>query len=396
MDCNPKDVMNDDMKIRNDFLPVLKPCGGNEEVEALREVIESGWWTKGKKVEELERRFAKMVGTKYAVAVTSNTAGQDLVFKALEIKDCDVISPTISFATTASVPLWNGCTSTLADVDPVSMNISVEDVQRKVSSKTKAMIIVNHAGVPAQIKDIRKFFKGFILEDCAHSCYSNGAGLEGDVAVWSFQTVKTMPAGDGGMITLNDKDLYDKLCKMSWLGVSSTYSRNKSDKFTGKPGYSWDYDIDILGYKCYMNDLTAALALVQLEKLNGHLERRRYIQERYNKELSDCLQIPPFSETVQYYCAKVNGIGMESAEVVRNGLIKYLSDKKIHTGVHFKPLHLHSIFKQKYGSFPVAEKEWVRMITLPCFPFMTDSDIDYVIFWVKRYFETFWYNDTNP
>ena len=97
--------------IRNDFLPVLKPCGGNEEVNALAEVIKSGWWTKGKKVNELEKKFAEMVGTKYAVALTSNTAGQDLIFKALEIKNCDVISPTISFATTASVPLWNNCSS---------------------------------------------------------------------------------------------------------------------------------------------------------------------------------------------------------------------------------------------------------------------------------------------
>ena len=383
-----KDNFVDYSIIRDDFLPVLKPCGDDEEVNALAEVIKSGWWTKGKKVDELEKRFAEMVGTKYAVALTSNTAGQDLIFKALEIKNCDVISPTISFATTASVPLWNNCSSTLADVDPINMNISIDDVKMKIKDNTKAIIVVNHAGVPAPIKEIRTFFKGLIIEDCAHSCYYDGAGLQGDIAVWSFQTVKTLPAGDGGMITLNDKNLYEKLNKMSWLGVSSTYSRSKSNNLNKKPGYSWDYNIDILGYKCYMNDLTASLALVQLEKLPKYLEKRRYIQKRYNEELINYLDIPPWSETVQYYCAKIKESENIKTETVRNNLIEFLSQKNIHTSVHFKPLHLHSIFKQN-SNFPVAEKEWIRLITLPCFPYMTDYDINYVIFWIKNFFDKF-------
>ena len=164
------------MKIRETVLPVLRPVGGNEELDSLRECIETGWWGKGPKVAEFEKKFAEMVGAKYAVAVTSNTAGQDLVLKALGIKDCDVINPTMSFITTAVVPLWNNCTSNIVDVLDDTLCIDPEDVRRNLKPNTKAIIAVNMAGVPAPIDEIREFYDGFILEDCAHSCYTPGAG----------------------------------------------------------------------------------------------------------------------------------------------------------------------------------------------------------------------------
>jgi len=369
------------MKIRDTMLPVLRPVGGDEEVNAIRESIESGWWGKGPKVAQFEKEFAELVGAKYAVAINSATSGQDLVFKALGIKDCDIMNPTISFMTTAVVPLWNNCTSNIVDVDPVTMCLDPEDVRKHLKPNTKAIIAVNQAGVPAPIDEIRKFYDGFIMEDCAHSCYTPGAGTKGDVAVWSFQAVKTMPCGDGGMITTNDKDLYDKLVPMTWLGISSTFSRvKKDDGLTGKPGYSWDYEVDMLGYKCYMIDLQAAICLEQMKKLPKNLELRRHIQKRYNEELVDVIQAPPHSETVQYYCAKVDPNH-------RDSLIDYLATKKIHTSVHFKPLHLYNIVKDmNQRDYPVANVEWKKLISLPCHPAMNDEDIDYVIYWVKEYF----------
>ena len=164
------------MEIRDTVLPVLRPVGGDEELDSLRECIETGWWGKGPKVAEFEKKFAEMVGAKYAVAVTSNTAGQDLVFKALGIKDCDIINPTMSFMTTAAVPLWNNCTSNIVDVLDDTLCIDPEDVRRNLKPNTKAIIAVNMAGVPAPIDEIREFYDGFILEDCAHSCYTPGAG----------------------------------------------------------------------------------------------------------------------------------------------------------------------------------------------------------------------------
>ena len=367
------------MKIRDKMLSVLQPMGGKEEVEELRDTIESGWWAKGPKVARFEKEFAEMVGSKYAIAVSSATHGQDLVLKALEIKDCDIINPTISFMTTAVVPLWNNCTTNIVDVDPYTMCIDPEDVKRNLKPNTKAIIVVNQAGVPADVDAIRKFYDGFILEDCAHSCYTPGAGTKGDIAVWSFQAVKTMPCGDGGMITLDDEELYNKLVSMTWLGITSTYSRVKNIH-SGKPGYSWDYEVDILGYKCYMVDIMAAICLQQMKKLPKHLEWRRHIQKRYNTELADCIQAPPHSETVQYYCAKV-------PPDHRDSLIDYLASKNIHTSVHFKPLHKYNVVKDmNKREYPVADVEWKKLISLPCHPAMTEEDITYVIYWVKEYF----------
>jgi perosamine synthetase len=367
------------MKIRDTMLPVLRPVGGEEELNSIRESLESGWWGKGPKVAEFEKKFAEMVGAKYAVAVNSATSGQDLVLKALGIKDCDIINPTISFMTTAVVPLWNNCTSNIVDVLEDTLCLDPEDVRKQLKPNTNAIIAVNHAGTPAPIDEIRKFYDGFIMEDCAHSCYTPGAGTKGDVAVWSFQAVKTMPCGDGGMITTNDKELYEKLIPMTWLGITSTYSRvRKDDGLTGKPGYSWDYEVDVLGYKCYMIDLQAAICLEQMKKLPKNLEWRRHIQKCYNEELGGLIRTPAHSETVQYYCARV-----PSAE--RDNIIDYLADKKIHTSVHFKPLHKYSIVKQN-RDYSVADREWKKLLSLPCHPGMSQEDIDYVIYWVKEYY----------
>jgi dTDP-4-amino-4,6-dideoxygalactose transaminase len=240
-------------------------------------------------------------------------------------------------------------------------------------------------GIPAPIEEIKSFYDGFIIEDCALSLYVPGAGLKGDAAVWSFQAVKTISCGDGGMITTNNKDLYKKLKLMINFGIEkSTYIRSTIDYKKGNNrGYVSDFEVKTVGYKSYMNDIQAALCLSQLTKLDKYLEIRRHIQKRYNKELSNFIEIPPWSENVQWYCARVP---KEHRDALRN----YLASKNIHTAVHWKPLHLHPLFKQD-KDFPVANSEWLKFITLPCHPAMTESDIDYVIFWIKEYFN----NNTN-
>ncbi len=363
---------------RDDVLPVLAPKGGEEEVQAIREVIESGWWGKGPKVDQFEESFAKMVGHKYAVAVTSNSHGQDLIMKAMGFKGIDVINPAISFIATAMIPIWNNCSSNIVDVKSDTLCIDPDDVAFNKKRNSEVLISVDQAGILADYKNLRKNFGGFIIQDCAHSCWFPGAGLGGDVAVWSFQAVKTMPAGDGGMITTNDKELAEKCRKLSWFGVSSTWSRTQNNN---KQVYTWDYEVDLLGYKYYMTDIIAAICIEQMKKLPKHLEFRRHIQSRYNRELNKEIDRPPHSETVQYYIARV-------PSEHREGLINYLASKKIHTSVHYKPLYKHEPLKQN-RDYPVSEKEWQKFITLPCHNRMKDEDVDYVIHWVNEYFEKF-------
>ena len=380
------------MDIRKKPLKVLGPIGDKSDIDSIGEVIESGWWGKGPKVEEFEQEFAKLVGAKHAIAVTSNSHGQDLVMKAMGFKGIDVINPAMSFVATAQIPLWNGCTSNIVDVDSVNLNITANEIEKWKKPNSEVCIAVNMAGIPAPIDEIRKVFGGFIIEDCAHSCYTEGAGTKGDVAVWSFQAVKTMPIGDGGMITLNDDKLAKKIREMLWFGVTSTWSR-AADKSGTRPGYAWDYQVDKLGYKYYMIDIIASLGLSQMKKLPTFLNTRRHIQERYNKELHPLIERPAYSDTVQYYCARLPQKitdyfdGVAYSYIGRDQLIDYLASKKIHTSVHFKPLHLYNLLKDDNKILPISEREWVKLISLPCHNGMTDEDIDYVIYWVNKFIE---------
>ena len=159
---------------------------------------------------------------------------------------------------------------------------------------------------------------------------------------------------------------------------------DRVEKQKDSPGsnsvYKWKYDIDILGYKYYMIDLTAALGLSQMNKLDENLKRRQFIQEKYNEAFSKIseIKIPPFSYTVQHYVIKVEPNR-------RDNLIDYLKDKNIHTSVHYRPLHLFTQFKDD-SDFPIANREWLKMITLPVHLNMSDEDIDYIIYWVKEFF----------
>lgn len=368
------------MKLKNKPINVLKPIGDDNDIKSLSKVIKSGWWGNGPLTKKLEEKFKLLTSYKYAVATNSNTSALDMVLKAYDLKKCEILSPTISFATTAIVPLWNNCKSVLCDVEPDTLNISVDSIKKNLTNKTKAIIVVNMAGVPANISEIRKIFKGLIIEDCAHSAYIKGAGEQGDLAIWSFQAVKTCPAGDGGLITLNSNKIYQRLRSLSWFGIPSTYSRVGGNK----KGYSWNYEIDQIGLKTYMTDINASLALSQLKKLDKNLKHRVFIRDYYKKQLGQYFEFLTDSETVQYMIVKLK------SKKTRDSLIDFLKLKNIQTSVHFKPLHLFKLFKKDYkqkGEFPVSNYIWQRILTLPCHPGISRNDLKYITYWIKYFFD---------
>jgi len=363
----------------NKLIPVLRPLADKFDIKEFQQTLESGWWGKGPKVDQLEKQFAQMVGTKYAVALNSNTAGLDLILKAIGVNTNDeIISPTMSFVTTAVVPLWNNCKSVIVDVNE-DMNISSKDIEKKLSKKTKAVIAVNYAGIQSDVKQIRKIYKGLIIEDCAWSCYTETAGKHSDVAIWSFQAVKTISSGDGGIVTTNNFQLYKKIKSLSFFCIDrDTYKRASSPKNKLKSKYKWDFNVNGIGYKYYMNDLQATMILSQLKKLKQYLIVRRKIQKTYNENLPEIFIRPKWSETCAFYSTKL----VRSS--IRNKLMSYLSDHKIHTTVHYKPLHLHKVFKQNH-SFPVADLEWKKLISLPCHPAVTKHDMDRILTKIRSF-----------
>ena len=369
--------MNDATNRMTGSVPLQRPYLPQRALRNFADTLESGWWGYGPKTQEFERRFAALVGTRFAVAVSSASAGQDLVLKALGHKQGNVVSPTISFATTASVPLWNGLENRLVDVVAHNLTIDPQDCVDHVDDQTRAVICVHLAGSLADVASIKGSTGAFIVEDCAHLVPSQGYRQIGEVAVWSFQATKIISCGDGGMITLNDEDLFAKLRSLSWFGIPSTLDRVGTSS-SSPHSYSWDYEISNLGYKAYMNDLTATLGMAQLDDLDRHLSSRMELAERYDFALPKTVQRPAESLTYQYYVTRVPAAR-------RDQLIAFLGRNGIHAGVHYKPLHLHPIFRAE-RPFPVADQEWKRIVSLPMFGQLRYAEQDEVIRNINAFF----------
>jgi len=358
-------------------IPVLKPTPRPSDHELVGEVIDSSWWGKGPKVEELEKKFAKRVGKKYATAVSSGTAALDMALKAYGIRDGEVIVPTMTFTSTAAVAYYQeNLRARLVDIREDDLNIDLDNLE--IREDTKAIIPVTMAGnTVSGLEGLRKKFKGLIIEDCAHAVFNTEVGKYSDVQCWSFQAVKTCPAGDGGMLTYDDPKIHERLKELTWMGIKeTTYDRSKGT-------YNYDYDIKTLGYKTYMNDLTAALVLSQMQHVDRKNSWRRHIVARYFKDMFGMQCHVLFSPTVQSAILSVED------EKDRDGLIDYLKDKGIMTSVHYKPLHKMTFYKEKLEkgqTFPVADKIWKKLISFPCHDDVTEEDIDYIIKCTNKYY----------
>lgn len=353
-------------------IDLLKPSFDEQTKKELLEVLDSGWVTFGSKTIEFEKKFAEYVGAKYAIATNSATSALDLCLKVYDIKGGELITPAFTFVSDAIVGEWNGMDVTFADINPRTFCIDPESLH--VTHETKAIIAVDCHGHLADIDGIRKKFDGLIIEDAAHAMYTPGVG-KGDIVVYSFQAVKSMPIYDGGMITTNDEAIYKKLRTLTWLGVEKlTYERVHGGRYT------WDYDIKIgNGIKAYMTDVQAVIGLGQMRRLEQTNTRRREIQARYNDAFKDCdfVKIPEHSHTVQYYTPEWED---------RDGLCQFLADNGIHTSVHFKPISEFTYWK-KAKKYPLPNQEvWLKLLSLPVHNTLTDEDVDFVVSKVKEYY----------
>ena len=357
------------------MIPVLQPTTYPKLNEEMIKVLESGWWGFGSKTIELEKRFAEYVGSKYAVATNSGTAALDLCLKVYGIKGGELITTPMTFVADAIVGEWNNMDVTFADIDEDTLCLDPKSVV--VNKDTKAIITVDSHGRLADIDGLRKIFKGLIIEDCAHAMYTPGAGKKGDIAIWSFQAVKSLPTGDGGMITTDDDKIYERLRTLTWLGVEkNTFQR------VGAKRYTWDYDItQAEGLKCYMNDLTAVIGLGQLRRLEETNAKRRAIQAVYNDAFRDMKQIklPQYSHTVQYYTMKCER---------RGELSDFLATNDIATSVHFKPLNFMTYWKKgEKRELKVNNKVWKELLSLPVHNALTWKEAEKIIYFVKRFYE---------
>lgn len=373
---------------KNELIPVLRPTMDEQTKKDLLDVIDSGWWGQSSKTLEFERQFAEYVGVKYAIGVNSGTAALDLCLKAYNISGGELITTPFTFVADAIVGEWNNMDVTFSDIDPDTFCLDPEKLV--ITKDTKAIIAVDSHGRLADIKAIREKatqhlettmgidYCPLIIEDAAHAMYTPGAGKDADITIWSFQAVKTLPCGDGGMVTTNDEKIYNRLRTLTWLGVEkNTFER------AGAKRYTWDYDItQAQGLKCYMNDLTAVIGLGQLRRLEETNAKRRAIQATYNDAFKNvrAIQIPVHSHTVQYYTMKCEE---------RDKLSDYLATNGIATSVHFKPLNFMTYWKKgEKTELTVSNKVWREILSLPVHYGLTWEEVDKVIYHVKKFYDT--------
>ncbi len=365
----------------------------DEDLEAVKEALISEYLTTGPKVSEFEQKLASYVGAKYAVAFSNGTAALHAACFAAGIGPGDeVITTPLTFAASANCVLYMGGVPVFADIDPETYNIDPEDVKKKITEKTKAIIPVHFTGQSAQLEELQAIANEhglLIIEDAAHAIGTQYKGRRigsiSDMTEFSFHPVKTVTTGEGGAITTNSKALYDRLK----LFVTHGITRNSEMLFEKSYG-SWYYEQQALGFNYRITDIQCALGISQLSRIDRFIERRKFIVDKYNKafELSKSIFVQKEiveSDTARHlYIIKLN---LESLSVDRDTIFAALRAENIGVNVHYIPVYYHPYYKAlgfEKGLCPNAEKVFDRIITLPLHPSMTDEDVQLVIDGVNK------------
>lgn len=367
------------------MIEVFKPSMGKEEIDAASEVLRSGWIGLGAKTAEFEKRFAEYIGVKYAVGVNSCTAALDLAMKLLSINHGDeVIVPTMTFVSTAHVVAYNLALPLFVDCDDRTLGMDLSDLEKKITRKTKAIIAVHYGGRPLDMDRLREIARDIpVVEDAAHACgaayQGKKCGSLGVMGCFSFHAVKNLAMGDGGCLTLNDENWRNRAKQLRWLGIDKgTWDRTALDR-----AYWWKYAVEEIGLKCHMNDIMASIGLAQLAKLERMNERRREIVEFYFAGLSDMPGVElPLRDDEKYQSAwHIFHIKCPK----RDELSAYLRDQGINTGVHYVPIHTYRCYGNS-PRLPTAERLERRILTLPLYPDLKNSEVDKIISSIKIFY----------
>lgn len=363
------------------MIKLFHPYIPKEFLPKLNEILTSGWIGQGPMVEQFEQDFARYVGAKYAVMTNSATSALNLAVLAAGVQPGDhVLTTSMTFISTNHAILAAGAKPVFVDIDPVTLTMDPELARARISSHTKAMIVVHYGGNPANIRKLRALAKDYslkVIEDAAHAC---GASVGTDrigsfgLTCFSFHAVKNIPIGDGGMVTTNSKEEYDFLRSMTWLGIDqSTFARSEGH-------YKWEYDVPVVGYKYHSNDIAAVLGVQGLEKLDEWNACRQLVRNEYKARLPEVEFVEPLEGTTSsnHLCViKVDN---------RDELHNKLAENGIETGVHYKPNHYYPMYQQyDVHDLYETEKAYKRILSLPMHLKLNGNDISYITGTIKRY-----------
>ncbi len=380
-------------------IPLAEVRFGPEEMEAVNEVLASGWVSQGPRVQELEAAFARFLGVRHAFAVANGTAALHLACQALGLGPGDeVLCPALTFVASANAILYTGARPCFVDIaGQHDFTFSVEDAAAKITPRTKAVMLVHYAGFAADmamVQDLARRHRLAIIEDCAHAPGANYAALPetpkvgslGTIACFSFFANKNLTTGEGGMVVTNDGDLAEHLRLARSHGMTSlTWDRYR--------GHQFSYDVVAPGYNYRLDDLRAALGLVQLARLEESNAKRRHLTRQYREALRDLphVQVPFPDADLNHSACHIFPILVPDASE-RSRLMEYLAGRGIQTSIHYPPVHQFSYYRRLFLEnfefrLPLTEEVAQREVTLPLYPTMTTEQIIEVAGAVRDFFK---------
>lgn len=374
------------------FLPYYIPDIGQEEIREVVKVLKSGWLTLGPKTVQFEEECRKYIGAENAIAVNSCTNGLHVALVALGVGPGDeVITTPFTFPATAHVIEHVGARVVFADIKRDSYNIDPDEIAKKITKKTKAIIPVHYSGNAAALDEIYAIAREhdlFVIEDAAHAIGATYKGKKlgsfNSIACFSFYATKNITTGEGGLVTLNDQKLAEKIRMLTLHGIS----KDAWKRYTASG--SWRYEVLYPGFKYNFTDIQAALGLVQLKKIGLFLEKRRWIAKLYNQLLDnmDGIKIPYIPKNDEpiwhLYVIEVE----EKSGVSRDEFIDRLHRQGIGTSVHFIPQHMQPYYQKKFNfqpsDFPISYEVFQRVVSLPLYTKMTEDDVSRVAGAIKK------------
>ncbi|HMN48249.1 MAG TPA: DegT/DnrJ/EryC1/StrS family aminotransferase [Ignavibacteriaceae bacterium] len=374
--------------MNKDFLLFHKPFIAEDEIDEMVDTLRSGWLSMGPKTIKFEEGFNKFIGAKRSVAVSSWTAAGHLTLEAFGIQRGDeVIVPTMTFPATAEIVCYFGAKPVIVDVEEDTLNISLKEIEKAITPKTKAIIPVHYGGQPCDMDEINEIARAHnlkVLEDAAHALPAtykgNKIGTISDVTCFSFYATKTLSTGEGGMICTNDEEIAERCAIMRMHGIN----RNAWKRYSESG--SWYYEVVAPGYKYNFTDLQASLGIPQLKKVDAMWDARKRIAAKYIQELKDV-------DTITLHTVKTDResswhlfpirLNLEMLSKNRAQIIDELKARNIGVGVHFMPVHQHlyyaETFKLEDKNYPVASAVFPRLISLPIYPGMSDESVYKVV-----------------
>lgn len=368
-------------------IPFHKAMIGIEEISAVSEVMRGGWLTMGERTFEFEKNFSEYTGALNSIAVNSCTAALHLALKAAGIRAGDeVIIPAMTFIATWEVITYSGAVPVLCDVNKNNFLIDPDEIEKKITGKTRAVIPVHYGGESCDmdaIMSIARRHNLVVIEDAAHAlpAFYKGRmiGTIGDFTCFSFYATKTITTGEGGMITTSDSEGADMIRRIRLHGITKDAWNRYSEKG------SWEYDVSEPGYKYNMTDIASAIGIEQLKKCDDMNAARKKIAMKYNSAFSKSALLDLWDIRDNAGCAwhlypvKIN---IEALGITRNGFIDELKTRGIGTSVHYIPMYRFTVFKNTGYTgdmFPGCEDIFSREVSLPIYPDMSDAETDYVI-----------------